>query len=158
MTYDIFQQGPSAYMPIIIFSLLITLVCYGAFPLIFSCTRSKSITKKRYYVLCYGVNMFVMIFFIIINQGLSSGSPYVLWTSIFSWMGIKILRNKELLADSLSSNNRVKDGSKTSREKNLLSLSYIEKKPTISFCRKCGNKVSPDSVFCNKCGSKIGWN
>ncbi len=25
----------------------------------------------------------------------------------------------------------------------------------ISFCRKCGNKLTDDSVFCNKCGTKI---
>ena len=25
----------------------------------------------------------------------------------------------------------------------------------ISFCRKCGNKLTDDSIFCNKCGTKI---
>ena len=25
----------------------------------------------------------------------------------------------------------------------------------ISFCRKCGNKLTQDSLFCNKCGTKI---
>ena len=25
----------------------------------------------------------------------------------------------------------------------------------ILFCRKCGNKLAPDSAFCNKCGTKI---
>ena len=37
--------------------------------------------------------------------------------------------------------------------------SYLmDKKAKICFCRKCGNKVTEDSVFCNKCGSKINWN
>lgn len=37
--------------------------------------------------------------------------------------------------------------------------SYSTQKTTaIAFCRKCGNKISSDSIFCNKCGSRIDWN
>jgi len=36
--------------------------------------------------------------------------------------------------------------------------SLMDKKAKICFCRKCGNKVTEDSVFCNKCGSKVNWN
>jgi len=46
MTYELFEQGPSVYLPIIIFSLIITLISYGAFPLIFAFVRKKEITKK----------------------------------------------------------------------------------------------------------------
>ena len=35
---------------------------------------------------------------------------------------------------------------------------FAEKRTEISYCRKCGNRVIPNSVFCNKCGSKIDWN
>ena len=34
----------------------------------------------------------------------------------------------------------------------------VDNKATVRFCRKCGNRVTNDSVFCNKCGSKITWN
>ncbi len=32
------------------------------------------------------------------------------------------------------------------------------RKDAINYCRKCGNRVTHDSVFCNKCGTKIDWN
>lgn len=32
------------------------------------------------------------------------------------------------------------------------------KKDVINYCRKCGNRVTHDSVFCNKCGTKIDRN
>ena len=35
---------------------------------------------------------------------------------------------------------------------------FVRTTETVSFCRKCGNRVPKDSVFCNKCGSKINWN
>lgn len=38
------------------------------------------------------------------------------------------------------------------------SVSNVENKTTINFCRKCGNKLINGSVFCNKCGSKVNWN
>ena len=34
----------------------------------------------------------------------------------------------------------------------------MEKKATLAFCRKCGNRLTSGSVFCNKCGSKVSWN
>ncbi len=40
---------------------------------------------------------------------------------------------------------------------NSVSSSPMEKRAMVSFCRKCGNRVTNDSVFCNKCGSKITW-
>ncbi len=27
----------------------------------------------------------------------------------------------------------------------------------IGFCRKCGNKITQDSIYCNKCGAKLDW-
>lgn len=36
--------------------------------------------------------------------------------------------------------------------------SPADKKATIMFCRKCGNKLIEGSAFCNKCGSKTNWN
>ena len=67
MSYELFQQGPAVYVPIILLSLIITLGAYCAFPLIFAKFRKKIITKKKYRVLCYCVNLAVMALFIVKN-------------------------------------------------------------------------------------------
>ena len=41
---------------------------------------------------------------------------------------------------------------------NLSTNKKTQKAQSISFCRKCGNKLIDGSVFCNKCGTKINWN
>ena len=57
MSYELFQQGPAAYIPVILVSLVVTVVAYGAFPFIFARARKKVITKKKYNRLCYGFNI-----------------------------------------------------------------------------------------------------
>lgn len=99
MNYELFQQGPAVYIPIILLSLVITVVAYGAFPFIFSKARNKSITKKKYRRLRYGINAAVMFLFIVINGEASSGGPYLLWTWIFSNWGTRILDRKGLISD-----------------------------------------------------------
>ena len=94
MSYELFEQGPAAYIPVILVSLVITLAAYGAFPLIFAKTRKKIITKRKYNVLCYCFNILVMILFVAINGEASSGGPYLLWTWVFSASGIKTLKNQ----------------------------------------------------------------
>ena len=100
MTYELFQQGPAVYIPAILLSLAITLLAYGAFPLVFVITRNKPITKKNYYTLCYCINAVVMVLFIIWSGDPTSGGPYLLWTWIFSSLGVKILKKQGLLEES----------------------------------------------------------
>lgn len=106
MSYELFQQGPSVYLPIILLSLIVTLLAYGAVPIIVAITRKKHITKKKYNWICYGINAIVMVLFIAINGEASSGSPYLLWTWVFNFWGTSILRKKGLL-DKKSVNNAV---------------------------------------------------
>ena len=98
MTYEMFQQGPSVYVPYILISLAITLAAYGAFPLIFARVRSRVITRKKYRVYCFGFNLLVMITFCIIYGRFSSWAPYLIWTTVFSGMGIRTLINKGALS------------------------------------------------------------
>lgn len=103
MSYlELFQQDPAALIFIFIISLVITLVAYGAFPLIFAKTRKKSITRKKYRILCYGINAIVMFLFIIANGRASSGGAYVLWTLVFSNRGIRILEYRDCLKEKTS--------------------------------------------------------
>ena len=97
MWYEIFLQGPEAYIPILIISLLLTILGYSLFPVIFAMVRKKPISKKKYRFICYCTNLFIMIIFITINRAPSSGVPYLLWTFVFSNIGIRILEKKKIL-------------------------------------------------------------
>ena len=57
--YSYFEQHPIEGIVYILFSLIVTLVIYGAFPLIIANSRKKTITAKKYKFLCYMVNFFV---------------------------------------------------------------------------------------------------
>lgn len=147
MNYEMFQQGPIVYIPIILLSLIITVIAYGAFPYVFAKARRKHITQKKYRYLCYGINLAVMFLFIVINGEASSGGPYLLWTWIFSSWGIRILNAKGLFADGSymqKTNTQV-------LEKAILPPDADQ----IRFCRKCGNMLIDNAIFCNKCGTKI---
>lgn len=146
MDYEVFLQGPEVYIPIILLSLAITLIAYGAFPLIFAKIRKAPITKKKYRWICYGINLAAMFVFIILN-GEANGSPYLLWTWIFSNRGVKILSSRGVLADGPhiydTPDSVVETGSsiiKTNRN---------------FFCRNCGEKLIENSRFCRKCGTEV---
>lgn len=167
MSYELFQQGPAVYVPIILLSLIITLGAYCAFPLVFAKLRKKIITKRKYRALCYCVNFAVMVLFITKN-GASSGIPYVLWTWVFSAAGIKILKNKSIL-DGYQNQNEARAATHSMGDnygaanseipENVIAIvddSSIPKEHSqIKFCRKCGFKLLPNSAFCSKCGAKI---
>lgn len=165
MSYELFEQGPAAYIPVILVSLVVTLVAYGAFPLIFARTRKKTITKRKYNVLCYCFNALVMILFIAINGEISSGAPYLLWTWVFSASGLKTLKRRGVLEGfqvfdhiktSTSQASQVM-GSDIAVEANDKTETppVQEEKPPIRFCRKCGFELITDSGFCSKCGTAV---
>ena len=138
MTYfELFQESPALFFLVIVISLVVTLLVYGAFPVIFSKTRKTPITKKKYKGLCYGINAIGLVFFVALN-GASNGAPYLLWTWIFSNYGIKTLTARGLLSDTAKSIEEVSESA-----------------DKILFCRKCGTRLDEDSRFCRKCGTEI---
>ena len=148
MTYELFQQGPSVYIPILLLSIVITVVAYGTFPLIFAATRTTPIAKKKYKRLCYGINIAVMFMFIVINGEASSGGPYLLWTWIFSSWGTRILEDKGLLDDGTY----IPSAPPVQTPQHSKPIVEADK---ICFCRKCGEKMIDNSKFCRKCGTEI---
>ena len=138
--FELYQENPALLFLVLIISLVVTLLVYGAFPVIFAKTRKTPITKKKYKWLCYGINFIGLVFFVALN-GVSNGAPYILWTWIFSNYGIKTLETKGLL-NVISTENKEY-------------ISVPKNKETISFCRKCGTKLDIDSKFCRKCGTEI---
>lgn len=165
MTYELFNQGPAAYVPIILVSLLITLVAYGAFPLVFARMRKKTITKKKYNLFCYCVNFLVMVLFVAVNGNSSSGAPYLLWTWVFSMSGIKTLKIRGVLEETQNKNYKndvsteVAEVANTTISKDSMIAAaehpVSEEMPRIRFCRKCGFELIDGSEFCSRCGTAI---
>ncbi len=140
MYSKLLQQEPGIFIVVLLISIIITLAAYSAFPLIFAAVRNKPITKKKYRCLCYGINVAVMLLFMVFNGGSINIGPYFLWTWAFSSCGIKIL----------DSNGSLEDGASfTPTTKAALP------QDAICFCRKCGKKLIGNSNFCSKCGTKI---
>ena len=165
MTYELFNQGPAAYIPIILVSLLITLVAYGAFPLVFARMRKKTITKKKYNLFCYCVNFLVMVLFVAVNGNSSSGAPYLLWTWVFSMSGIKTLKIRGVREETQNKNYKndvsteVAEVANTTISKDSMIAAaehpVSEEMPRIRFCRKCGFELIDGSEFCSRCGTAI---
>lgn len=129
--YELFQLGPAVYIPVLLLSLIITIVAYGAVPFIIAKTRKSPITKKKYRGLCYGINIAVVFLFIIINGEASSGGAYFLWTTVFSSVGINILSKRGIIANG----------------------EYLKDDPNrMTECKSCGYKDKNFFNACPKCG------
>lgn len=96
MSYEVFQQGPSTYVPYILVSLVVTVIAYGMIPVIVAKTRKGPITKKKYLFICYGLNFLLMIIFALLDNR-SSMAPYLLWTWIFTKRGLNTLEYRKVL-------------------------------------------------------------
>jgi len=141
MTYELLQKGPAVYVPALLFSLAITLLVYGVFPVIFARTRKKEITQKKYTLICYGVNFLAMVVFFSTANGMTVNiAPCLLWTSVFTASGVKILKQRGVLEGF--------------RPIDRPDRSESAEKPQ-ACCPKCGFRLFADSAFCSKCGSAV---
>lgn len=148
MNYEMFLQGPEVYIPSLIISVVFTLIGYGLFPFIFARVRNKSITRKKYYFFCYGVNLIVMIMAIAVNGG-SSGAPYLLWTWVFTRAGAKKLESRGVLVGSPKLS--FEDATLVAEE----SPCEYSNKNNGKRCVNCGKKVAKKQKFCPECGAVI---
>lgn len=97
----------------------LTSVYYGAFPVLFSKTREKPITTKKYRWLCIGVTFALWVLSGFISGEVSTGAAALLWGTIFYQKGRGILEKKHLTERILEE----------------------PKKATIT-CDKCGKKFA----------------
>ncbi len=166
MSYELFQQGPEAYIPILLVSLVLTLFAYGAFPLIFAMVRKNVISQKKYNILCYCINFLVMLlFFSILNGEPGNIGPYFLWTWLFSSLGLKNLKKRGVLegfqtidyteTSAYEEAEVKKSDIALESEANTETHPLPEEKPQIRFCRKCGFELIVGSEFCSKCGTTV---
>lgn len=145
MSLELLMQGPSVTIPIILVSILFTLVTYASFPLIFAAVRKKNITVKKYNTICYVVNFaisFLELTIILLNNSSNSKYHYnfltcLIWTPIFIGIGKKILKTRCVL-----------DGYQETNGEQYECENH--------FCPNCGSEISDeDDEFCSICGSKI---
>ena len=97
MSLEVFEQGPSAYIPYLVVSLLLTLLEYAPVPILFALLRKKGIGSGQYRVICYVANFVIMAITMFFSGSVANGGPYLLWTTVFSFVGIKILEKKGIL-------------------------------------------------------------
>lgn len=165
MYYDLFLEGPEAFVPVILVSLLFTLVAYGAFPLIFARVQKKRIARRSYRWRCYGINFLVMCLFMAMGEREASIWPYVLWTWVFSAVGVKTLKKRGVLEDiPVVADRHLVEYAAQDLEKTVPAPdaspepeepSVEEEKPRGKFCQKCGFELIEGSNFCSRCGSAV---
>ncbi len=166
---ELFEYSPGLFVAILFVMLIITVLAYGAIPLIFAATRKAAITRKRYRVYCFILNFFVMIIFIALNGEAVSAGPYILWTGVFSSVGAKILNKKGCFAAAEEERKTIIHSPPAAEAAPLPSLDELNPaKPTIEecsvetnvykYCPSCGFELLPNSRFCSACGNAIPVN
>lgn len=112
---------------LLIFSLLITIFFYGLFPLLFAGLRKKPIKRSTFRIICFVFNFLIMALFLFVAES-STGGPYALWTTIFSGVGISILKNRGLIIENQESQRTQKStASSKSRKKTVTGADILAK-------------------------------
>lgn len=182
MTYlDLYAQSPEVYFASLAVMLAITLISYGIFPILFSMIRKKLITAKKFRITCYAVNLIPLVFFLIISDK-PSFFPYLIWTSVFSSVGIKMLKKNNILVDFISKDNAEQpkknpsslhdivdtpintpidtsiDGKNDSvckfQNVDLFVEKGEEKTEKTKYCKLCGNPLDNKTKKCTGCGKQ----
>lgn len=153
--YDLFMEGPSVYIPVLVISLLVTLIAYGAYPLLYARFKKKPISKTKYKVKCWFFNFLPMLAFFLLSDRTPAG-PYLLWTSIFCHSGLNTLERRNLLADP----DTPVSSSETDMEYNgkyqqpAIPDSPKKTKYKNRFCKLCGSPIDPTTKKCTGCGKQ----
>lgn len=159
MTLELFEQGPGVYIPLIVVSLLVTLIAYGAFPLLYARFKKKPLTASKYKWKCYGFNFIPMVLFFLLSDRTPAG-PYILWTSVFCHSGLKTLVQRNLIVDNnvpVSTPSSVTDMEYTGKFQQTAAATATpvkQKKAKNRFCKLCGSPVDPSTKKCSSCGKQ----
>ena len=175
--YDLYQQGPGALFGTLAVSLVLTLLLYGAIPMLVALLRSSPITKKKYKWICYGWNAALWILVAFIGGSASSAAPYLLWTSVFMAWGSKILKDKGLfqevakgemgrqclpgqVTECMGCGYRGDFGNNGCPRCGGQRRRYVYPEPvdangTVAYCPKCGAPLQAGQKHCIQCGQRI---
>lgn len=166
------EQGTMTEIATILLNLVLTMVLYGAFPMVFAVTRKKAIRDRKYKILCYVVNLLIKL--VLYRGSALNLAPYVLWTFVFSRFGITILgnrgvpavvpENREVADEEIElTTNELEEGSISQapvdmpQRKELTSvktLAEVVKNDDI-LCPYCGFELFEGSAFCSHCGKAV---
>lgn len=154
MLSEVLYQDPSNYLGVLLFQLIITILLYCIIPLLFAKFRKNPITSRKYRFLCFVGNFFVMCLFIAIS-GSSTGTPYFLWTWVFSSVGIKNLKSNGILVSVSDIKAAKKASSEITSPVQSASTHPDEFVIALNVCRKCQKEIPSDSTYCPYCGKKV---
>lgn len=152
-------------------SLILTILVYGAFPMLFSYCRKNPITKKRVFVYCFLFNFVVMVILIIIavalkvdQKVLPNGFPYMLWTTVFANTGIGVLTKHNLIVYPATKTSAQNAG----EPKNLNRTTMSNSQETVNipvYWVGGGNESNTSNdtnslkqaktLFCGNCGTRL---
>lgn len=151
-------------VPALIVSLAITAFAYALFPLLYANLRKRPITARKYRVFCFLFNFWVMVLFIALNGGSSSGSPFFLWTWVFSSLGKKILDERYVLlipnapapvqSDDAPVDAALEYTEKFQQPTASIPVPVKAKKTKSRFCKHCGSPIDPATKKCTGCGKQ----
>ena len=98
MDYSTFSENQSLYFANVILSIFVTLLAYGAGPLLFVVFRRKPILKKRFRLFCIFYTLIVSISFMALRSmsgdNVGTFAPALIWGFVFYRIGSRILRSK----------------------------------------------------------------
>lgn len=102
MDYSTFSENPNLYFMSILLAMAITLLAYGAGPLLFALIWKKPILKKRFRLLCILYTITVAILFMalrfVAGDNVGTFAPALIWGIVFYKIGGHILRSKGRLS------------------------------------------------------------
>lgn len=118
----------------VILGLFLTVAEFSLFPIIWAFVQRDTISAKKYRWICFGVNLAINLVFNIVITSSAAGyysAAYLLWTFVFTSVGVKILNSRNLLQS--------------------------DNKEVIAYCSKCGILASYDggSASCPQCKQKL---
>jgi len=137
----------------LLIDLAITVAFYCALPIIIARTKKQATTKKKYRWSCFLSNIVVWLVFVVLTGGNSSGGAYMLWTWVFSNVGLGILGKRNLLSDSTVTSSISKN------EKTILIGENDEDTAALASknffkCSSCGAYYPILHTVCERCGAK----
>ncbi len=161
---------------ILVVDLAITLIGYGALPVIYAVAAKGPIEKGRYRKFCVLFGVLVCIAFAFYNFMMSGFAsvgwmPAIIWTGVFYKIGLKILRSSgklsgEIVHGKAAVNEVVYKGYEAAEQmkapETLASISEdtipdtnITTTSIPNFCIYCGHKLEGGMNFCPECGADI---
>lgn len=165
------EQVTMTEIATLLLDLMLTMVLYGALPMIFAGGRNKAIKDRKYKLICYAINFPVML--VLQRGGSVNLIPYVFWTFIFSRIGMRILSNRGVPAvasenaESLGENveaianktekitSRVSMDTPPRKEITSNEISAEATEMSNAVCPCCGFELFEGSAFCSHCGESV---